>query len=138
VTLGTDSDLRKRRRRSVNSALTFYWHAEHSTLQHFISGTYGVVYKARDTGTNQIVALKKIRLEAEDEGVPSTAIREISLLKELKDDNIVKYVFIHVRLKGRRLILPYRLLSFRSSSWTGFWTSFMPTKNYTWFSNFWT
>ncbi|KAJ7221948.1 kinase-like domain-containing protein [Mycena rebaudengoi] len=46
-------------------------------------GTYGVVYKAKDTTTNTIVALKKIRLEAEDEGVPSTAIREISLLKEL-------------------------------------------------------
>ena len=55
------------------------------------TGTYGVVYKARDVSTNQIVALKKIRLEAEDEGVPSTAIREISLLKELKDDNIVRY-----------------------------------------------
>lgn len=53
-------------------------------------GTYGVVYKARDVSTNQLVALKKIRLEAEDEGVPSTAIREISLLKELKDDNIVR------------------------------------------------
>ena len=50
------------------------------------------MYKARDVSTNQIVALKKIRLEAEDEGVPSTAIREISLLKELKDDNIVRCV----------------------------------------------
>jgi len=50
------------------------------------------VYKAKDVNTNQIVALKKIRLEAEDEGVPSTAIREISLLKELKDDNIVRCV----------------------------------------------
>ncbi|KAF7971851.1 hypothetical protein HWV62_19787 [Athelia sp. TMB] len=57
-------------------------------------GTYGVVYKARDTQNNSIVALKKIRLEAEDEGVPSTAIREISLLKELKDDNIVKLLDI--------------------------------------------
>lgn len=55
-------------------------------------GTYGVVYKARDVNSGEIVALKKIRLEAEDEGVPSTAIREISLLKELKDDNIVKCV----------------------------------------------
>ena len=54
------------------------------------SGTYGVVYKARDVTSNEIVALKKIRLEAEDEGVPSTAIREISLLKELKDDNVVR------------------------------------------------
>ena len=56
------------------------------------SGTYGVVYKARDVTTNQVVALKKIRLEAEDEGVPSTAIREISLLKELKDENVVQSV----------------------------------------------
>jgi len=71
-----------------------------------------VVYKARDTGTNQIVALKKIRLEAEDEGVPSTAIREISLLKELKDDNIVKYVLVRTHSKGRRLIMLYHSLSF--------------------------
>lgn len=42
-------------------------------------GTYGVVYKARDRVTNEVIALKKIRLEAEDEGIPSTAIREISL-----------------------------------------------------------
>jgi len=55
-------------------------------------GTYGVVYKARDVNTGEIVALKKIRLEAEDEGVPSTAIREISLLKELKNENIVRCV----------------------------------------------
>jgi serine/threonine protein kinase len=53
-----------------------------------------VVYKAKDTMTGQVVALKKIRLEAEDEGVPSTAIREISLLKELKDDNVVRYVVL--------------------------------------------
>jgi serine/threonine protein kinase len=53
-------------------------------------GTYGTVYKARVKGTNDIVALKKIKLEAEDEGVPSTAIREISLLKELNHPNIVR------------------------------------------------
>lgn len=59
------------------------------------TGTYGVIYKARDITTDQIVALKKVRLEAEDEGVPSTAIREISLLKELNNDNVVKYVVAH-------------------------------------------
>ena len=57
-------------------------------LFHFFS-TYGVVYKAQDKVTKEIVALKKIRLEAEDEGVPSTAIREISLLKELPHHNVV-------------------------------------------------
>ena len=55
-------------------------------IHHYASllGTYGVVYKAEDTVTGEIIALKKIRLEAEDEGIPSTAIREISLLKELQ------------------------------------------------------
>lgn len=38
-------------------------------------GTYGVVYKGRNKKTGQIVAMKKIRLESEDEGIPSTAIR---------------------------------------------------------------
>jgi len=52
-------------------------------------GTYGVVYKAKDSQSNDIVALKKIHLDNEDEGVPSTAIREISLLKELQHANIV-------------------------------------------------
>jgi len=46
-------------------------------------GTYGSVYKARNKLTNEIVGLKKIKLECEDEGVPSTAMREISILKEL-------------------------------------------------------
>jgi cyclin-dependent kinase 1 len=53
-------------------------------------GTYGVVYKAKDRQTDEIVALKKIRLEVEDEGIPSTALREISLLRELTHENIVE------------------------------------------------
>lgn len=39
------------------------------------SGTYGVVYKGKNRKSGQIVAMKKIRLEAEDEGIPSTSIR---------------------------------------------------------------
>lgn len=58
-------------------------------LEKIGEGTYGVVYKARNKKTGKFVALKKIRLESEEEGVPSTAIREISLLKELQHPNIV-------------------------------------------------
>lgn len=55
-------------------------------------GTYGVVYKANYKETSEIVAMKKIRLENEDEGIPSTAIREISMLRELKHPNVVRYL----------------------------------------------
>lgn len=61
-------------------------------LERIGEGTYGVVFKACDTIQKDIVALKKIKLENEDEGVPSTAMREISILKELQPHpNIVKY-----------------------------------------------
>ena len=60
-------------------------------------GTYGVVYKAKDKFSDdvlfylpQIVALKKIRLDHEEDGIPSTAIREIALLKEIHHPNVVK------------------------------------------------
>ena len=59
-------------------------------LEKIGEGTYGVVYKAKDRVSETIIALKRIRLEAEDEGIPSTAIREISLLKELRHPNIVR------------------------------------------------
>ena len=48
------------------------------------------IYKAKDKITGEFVALKKIKLETEDEGIPSTALREISILKELDHVNIVK------------------------------------------------
>ena len=63
---------------------------DYEKIEKIGEGTYGVVYKARSKRTGQFVAMKKIRLESEDEGVPSTAIREISLLKELKHPNIVR------------------------------------------------
>ena len=62
-------------------------------------GTYGVVYRARDRAVRRacigqvdegIVALKKMRLDAHDEGVPVTTLREVALLKDLKHTNIVR------------------------------------------------
>eukprot|EP00050_Salpingoeca_kvevrii_P000434 m.148135 g.148135 ORF g.148135 m.148135 type:complete len:292 (-) comp10116_c0_seq3:1163-2038(-) len=71
-------------------------------------GTYGVVYKARvcyGPMEGQTVALKKIRLETEDQGIPSTAMREISVLKELHHSNIVK--LIEVVCSRQRLFLVF-------------------------------
>ena len=55
-------------------------------------GTYGVVYKCQNKETDEYVALKKIRLENEDEGIPSTAIREISILKQMRHPNIIRLI----------------------------------------------
>lgn len=71
-------------------------------------GAYGVVYKARDTSTSATVALKRIRLDAEEEGVPCTAIREVSLLKELRHENIVK--LLDVCHSGNRLTMVFEFL----------------------------
>ena len=72
-------------------------------------GTYGVVFKGRNKKTGQIVAMKKIRLESEEEGVPSTAIREISLLKELQHPNIV--CLQDVIMQENRLYLIFEFLT---------------------------
>ena len=52
-----------------------------------LQGTYATVYKGKSRLTDTLVALKEIRLEHE-EGAPCTAIREVSLLKDLKHNNI--------------------------------------------------
>ena len=48
------------------------------------------MYKAQDLQTGEMVALKKIRFDKDEDGVPSTAIREISILKTLRHPNIVE------------------------------------------------
>jgi len=80
----------------------------YNKLEKVGEGTYGVVYKAQDLQTGNLVALKKIRLEHEDEGVPSTSIREISLLKELSHPNVVRlYEVIH---SNKQLYLVFEYL----------------------------
>lgn len=75
-------------------------------------GTYGKVYRARDRVTGKIVALKKTRLHEDEEGVPPTTLREISLLRMLsRDPHIVKYPLIS--LHSRVLFLE---ISFRSDN----------------------
>ncbi|OAX83378.1 CMGC/CDK protein kinase [Emergomyces africanus] len=68
-------------------------------LEKLGEGTYATVYKGRNRQTGEMVALKEIHLDSE-EGTPSTAIREISLMKELKHENILSlYDIIHAENK---------------------------------------
>lgn len=57
-------------------------------LEKLGEGTYATVFKGRNRQTGEFVALKEIHLDSE-EGTPSTAIREISLMKELKHQCVV-------------------------------------------------
>ena len=43
-------------------------------------GTYGVVYRAREKSTDEIVALKRLKMEKEKEGFPITSLREVNTL----------------------------------------------------------
>lgn len=49
-------------------------------------GTYGKVYKAIEKNSGKIVALKKTRLPEDEEGVPPTTLREVSILRMLSID----------------------------------------------------
>ena len=55
------------------------------------AGTYGKVYRGKDLRENRPVALKDIRLDSDELGMPSTALREIALLRDLEHPNIIKY-----------------------------------------------
>lgn len=69
---------------------------QYEKIEKIGEGTYGTVYKAKHKTSKEIVALKRVRLDDEDEGVPSSALREICLLKELKHRNVVRlYDVLH-------------------------------------------
>ena len=52
-------------------------------------GAYGVVYKAKDLESNEIVAIKKVKLGKEKDGFPITSIREINILMNYYHENII-------------------------------------------------
>jgi len=72
-------------------------------------GTYGKVLEARCRHTGEWRAMKQMKLGTHsEEGVPSTAIREVAILKELSHDNIVR--LLDVFCKPGELILVFELL----------------------------
>ena len=70
-------------------------------------GTYGTVYKARKKGCDKFFAIKKIKNELDNEGIPSTALREIAILKKMKNPNVVNVEGIAFNKKHIELCLEY-------------------------------
>ena len=73
---------------------------EYEKLNRVGEGTYGVVYRARHMKTNKIVALKRVRMEEEKDGLPVSSLREINILLNIRHRNIVELKEVVV---GRRL-----------------------------------
>ena len=79
----------------INNSIFYIYEIFFSILQclnRIEEGTYGVVYRARDKNTNEIVALKRLKMEREKEGFPITSLREINTLLISQHRNVV-----HVR-----------------------------------------
>lgn len=101
-----DKPLSRRLRRVSLSEIGFGKLETYIKLDKLGEGTYATVYKGKSKLTDNLVALKEIRLEHE-EGAPCTAIREVSLLKDLKHANIVTlHDIIHTE-KSLTLVFEY-------------------------------
>ncbi|KAJ4839392.1 hypothetical protein Tsubulata_016844 [Turnera subulata] len=72
-------------------------------------GTYGVVYRAKDRKTGEIVALKKVKMEKEREGFPLTSLREINILLSFHHPSIVdvKEVVVGSNLDSIFMVMEY-------------------------------
>uniref|UniRef100_A0A3Q3J9G2 cyclin-dependent kinase n=2 Tax=Monopterus albus TaxID=43700 RepID=A0A3Q3J9G2_MONAL len=101
-----DQPLSRRSRRASLSEIGFGKLETYIKLDKLGEGTYATVFKGRSKLTDKLVALKEIRLEHE-EGAPCTAIREVSLLKDLKHANIVTLHDIIHTDKSLTLVFEY-------------------------------
>ncbi|KAG5212264.1 hypothetical protein JEQ12_014693, partial [Ovis aries] len=101
-----DQPMSRRSRRASLSEIGFGKMETYIKLEKLGEGTYATVYKGRSKLTENLVALKEIRLEHE-EGAPCTAIREVSLLKDLKHANIVTLHDIVHTDKSLTLVFEY-------------------------------
>ncbi|EAY20565.1 CMGC family protein kinase [Trichomonas vaginalis G3] len=77
------------------------------------AGTYGMVFKAKDKTTGKIVAIKEMILDQEEEGVSSTTMREISILKKMNHPNIVSLVDTYVQGTQLTIVLEYLDMNIR-------------------------
>ncbi|CAL0329728.1 unnamed protein product [Lupinus luteus] len=95
--------------RSVNMLQCCRSVDEFERLNKIDEGTYGVVYRARDKKSGEIVALKKVKMEKEREGFPLTSLREINILLSFHHRSIVdvKEVVVGSSLDSIFMVMEY-------------------------------
>ncbi|KRY00981.1 Cyclin-dependent kinase 16 [Trichinella pseudospiralis] len=98
--------LTRKNRRASLSEIGFGKLESYQKLEKLGEGTYATVYKGRSRLNDALVALKEIRLEQE-EGAPCTAIREVSLLRDLRHANVVTLHDIIYTDKTLTLVFEY-------------------------------
>jgi cyclin-dependent kinase 17 len=101
-----EGQITRTNRRQSLSEIGFGRIDTYTKLDKLGEGTYATVFKGKSRLTDNLVALKEIRLEHE-EGAPCTAIREVSLLKDLKHANIVTLHDIVHTEKSLTLVFEY-------------------------------
>ncbi|XP_025106180.1 cyclin-dependent kinase 16-like isoform X1 [Pomacea canaliculata] len=106
ISLSPDGQLTRRSRRKSLSEIGFGKIESYTKLDKLGEGTYATVFKGKSRLTDSLVALKEIRLEHE-EGAPCTAIREVSLLRDLRHANIVTLHDIIHTDKSLTLVFEY-------------------------------
>uniref|UniRef100_A0A1I7T1V6 cyclin-dependent kinase n=1 Tax=Caenorhabditis tropicalis TaxID=1561998 RepID=A0A1I7T1V6_9PELO len=83
---------------------------EYECVNRVDEGTFGVVYRGKDKRTDEIVALKRLKMEKEKEGFPITALREINML--LKAGNHPNIVNVKEILLGSNMDKIYMAMEF--------------------------
>ncbi|KAL4422316.1 hypothetical protein ABPG75_008513 [Micractinium tetrahymenae] len=83
--------------------------SDYEKIKRIGEGTFGIVYKARDKRTGELVALKKLRMERERDGMPVTSVRELRVLQTCRHPNLVelKRVVTGPRLDSVFLVFEY-------------------------------
>ncbi|KAF8378130.1 hypothetical protein HHK36_029467 [Tetracentron sinense] len=95
--------------RSINTMQGCRSVFEFESLNRIDEGTYGVVFRAKDNKTGEIVALKKVKMEKEREGFPLTSLREINILLSFHHPSIVdvKEVVMGENLDNIFMVMEY-------------------------------
>jgi len=68
---------------------------QYECLEILGQGMFGSVYRARCRSTGELVAIKRLLFEDEEDGVPSSVIREVCLLRDFKHPNVVRLLQVH-------------------------------------------